>query len=94
MVGYVLREDCPPGFPQYREIASAIDLSGGAGAAARPAARIGASCECGWRSPRWSPSLPATLGPHWFTAFEDEEKRVRQLWERHLVLDLGDAAVR
>ena len=89
VVGYVLREDCPPGFEQYRELASAIDFSAGAGAAVRPAERIAAGCECGWRSPHWSPSLPATLGLLWVTAFLDEQERARQLWERHLVLDVG-----
>lgn len=91
VVGYVLCEDCPPGFEQYRELACAVDFSSGAGAAARPAERIAAGCTCGWRSPHWSPSLPPlTVGPLWVTAFQDEQKRAHQLWERHLVLDVGD----
>lgn len=85
VVGYVRREGGPPGSDLYRELAFPLDAE----AAARPADRIAAGCRCGWRSPRWSPSAPATYGPFAVLASQDDQERARQLWERHLVIDVG-----
>lgn len=85
VVGLVRRGGCSPDLDLYRELAFPID----ADASALPADRIAAGCRCGWRSPRWTPGRPATYGPFSLLADVEDEEYAYQLWERHLVLDVG-----
>jgi len=43
---------------------------------------------CGWRSPRWVPPRPAEWGQGTVWASEADEERARQLFQRHLELDV------
>jgi hypothetical protein len=47
---------------------------------------LGAACECGWRSPRFQPSVfePPTWSPYCVSACERDEERALQLWQEHL----------
>ena len=73
----------------YRELQYPIDVT------VRRVELVAAGCECGWRSPRWSPRVPTEWRPwtQWgpwsvFAPAEDDE-RALALWRRHVALDVG-----
>jgi hypothetical protein len=84
LVGFVTREGCSPEAGQYRELTYPADD------VTREVGRLGAGCDCGWRSPRWLPSSkkPATWTPYSVSASEDDKERAFELWQRHLSLDV------
>jgi hypothetical protein len=91
--GYVVRDGCAPEAGLYRELGYPRDDGD------RQVACIAAGCDCGWRSPRWVPRFPAKWGPFSVLASEEDDDRARELWRRHLELDVitahplhGDAA--
>lgn len=53
----------------------------------RRIARIAAGCDCGWRSPRWVPHLPATWAPFSVATSKADGDRARALWRRHFELN-------
>jgi hypothetical protein len=55
----------------------------------RSVERIAGGCDCGWRSPRWSPTTPAAWAPFSTIVGKVDDERARQLWKRHLVLEVG-----
>jgi hypothetical protein len=69
MIGFVLREGCDRGSGLYRELMYPLD------ATTRRVELLAAGCDCGWRSPRWSPKKPADWGPWSVFASEDDDAR-------------------
>lgn len=82
VIGYVVRDGCAPESGLYRELGYPRDNID------RRVACIAAGCDCGWRSPRWVPQLPTEWGPFSVLASEADEDRARELWRRHLELDV------
>lgn len=79
---------------RYRELAYPRDVT------RRCVALLAAGCECGWRSPHWSPSQPTewrswmSWGPWSVCASVEDEARAWALWRRHVERDVigGGAA--
>ena len=82
VIGYVARDGCALESGLYRELAYPRDDGD------RQVACIAAGCDCGWRSPRWAPRLPAKWGPFSVSAAVADDDRARELWRRHLELDV------
>ena len=82
VTGFVTRDRCAPESGLYRELAYPRDE------ADRSVACIAAGCDCGWRSPRWTPDQPATWAPFSVLVSKSDEDRARALWWRHLDLDV------
>jgi len=81
-IGYVLREGTSPEEELYRELGYPRDIE------PRPVGRVGAGCDCGWRSPRWIPAVGAAWQPYGVTLAKADQERVHALWRRHLELDV------
>jgi len=79
-IGYVIREGTSPEEELYRELGYPRDIE------PRPVGRVGAGCDCGWRSPRWR--AEAAWQPYGVALAQGDQERVHALWWRHLELDV------
>jgi hypothetical protein len=94
LIGYVVCDDCWPDAVVHREVHMPSDDK------ARELVRVGAGCQCGWRSARWlpmaaahwSPKFPAVWSPFFVRAAREDHTRARELWERHLKQDVVPSA--
>jgi hypothetical protein len=79
----VVRDGCAPDTGLYRELGYPRDNAEG------HVECLAAGCDCGSRSPRWVPQLSAEWAPFAVWASKADEQRGRQLWRRHLDLDVA-----
>lgn len=77
-VGYVVREGCRPDSTLLRELQYPRDDKDRHGVV-----KIGAACQCGWRSPYLIPSEPAEWAPYTVLLCTEDDERVRKLVEEH-----------
>jgi hypothetical protein len=77
-VGFVTRESTGIRSGLYRELAYPDD------AGPRRVELLAAGCDCGWRSPRFTPSSPPTWAPYSVGTCEADDDRVRRLWCQHM----------
>ncbi len=77
-VGLVIREGCSPDSGLYRELCYPGDN------APRKIERVGAGCDCGWRSSHWTPEGRTDWSPYSVFTSEQDEARVFGLWREHI----------
>lgn len=91
VVGYVLCDGCEPGSRLYRELQyapmSAGEILDNRDIGPGVIKRIGAGCDCGWRSRHIEPLYPVEWMPHIVLANERDEDRAQALWDEHLDLE-------
>ena len=89
VVGYVLREGCQSDSRLYRELQympmSAVGAIENDNIGPGVIQRIGAGCECGWRSSHLEPRDAVEWMPHIVLASERDEDRAHALWDEHIV---------
>jgi hypothetical protein len=95
VVALVEVEGYRPGSGVYRELGLADDKDRNND----PRMMIAAACECGWRSPRWSPKRGwwsadglkyhhVSWIPHAVLVDAADEEEAHRLWERHIEQDI------